>query len=307
MRQIGKNEGQDTVQLLTGAKMSDLEAEKVLRMLWYPKEDKLLYTVGVHFSKFQRLTSRSQITAAFPFTLTKQQILSQVLSIYDPMGLISPFTVRAKIMLRKLWALNHNLGWDDPVPEYFRSEWLLFFQESRLQDISFDRSIKPDKAVGNPILVVFSDGSGEAYGPAAYARWRIPDQPYESRLIAAKNHIAPIKTVDIVRLELSGAVLGKRLRSFMQEELRYSFEKGYHIVDSEIVKVMISKESYGFNTFAANCIGEIQQMTNPSEWFWVQGILNIPDRITRGKFSIDLSSQSIWQKGPEFLYHPEEE
>ena len=110
-------------------------------------------------------------------------------------------------------------------------------------------------------MVVFSDGSGEAYGTAAYARWRIPDQPYESHLIAAKNRIAPIKTVDIVRLELSGAVLGKRLRSFMQEELRYSFEKVYHIVDSEIVTAMISKESYGFNTFSANCIGEIQQKT----------------------------------------------
>ena len=113
-------------------------------------------------------------------------------------------------MLRKLWALNHNLGWDDPVPEGFICEWLQFFQEfPRLRDTSFDRSIKPDKAVGHPILVVFSDGSGEAYGTAAYARWRIPDQPYESRLIAAKNHIAPIKTVNIVRLELSGAVLGK--------------------------------------------------------------------------------------------------
>ena len=78
-------------------------------------------------------------------------------------------------------------------------------------------------------------------------------------MIAAKNRIAPMKTVDIVQFELSGAVLGKRLRSFMQEKLRYSFEKVYHIVDSEIVKAMISRESYGFNTFAANCIGEIQQ------------------------------------------------
>ena len=78
-------------------------------------------------------------------------------------------------MLRKLWALNCNLGWDDPIPEGFRCEWLQFFQKfSMLQDISFDRSIKPDKAVGDTILVVFSDGSGEAYGTAAYARWRIP-------------------------------------------------------------------------------------------------------------------------------------
>ena len=39
----------------------------------------------------------------------------------------------------------------------------------------------------------------------------------------------------------------------------------------------------------------------------VQGILNIADWITRGKSPIDLGSQSIWQKGPEFLCHPEEE
>ena len=51
-RQLDENEDQHTVQLLTGAKMSDLETEKVLGMLWDPKEDKLLYTVGVHFSKF---------------------------------------------------------------------------------------------------------------------------------------------------------------------------------------------------------------------------------------------------------------
>ena len=63
--QLGENEDQHTVQLLTGAKTSDLETEKVLGMLWDPKEDKLLCTVGLHFSKFQRLTSRPHITAAF--------------------------------------------------------------------------------------------------------------------------------------------------------------------------------------------------------------------------------------------------
>ena len=83
----------------------------------------------------------------------------------------------------------------------------------------------------------------------------------------AKNRIAPIKIVDIVHLELSGAVISKRLRCFIQEELRYQFEKVYHIVDSEIVKAMISKESYGFNTFAANRIGEIQSKTEVSEWY----------------------------------------
>ena len=68
--------------------------------------------------------------------------------------------------------------------------------------------------------------------------------------MASKNRIAPIKVVDIVHLEICGAVLSKRLRMFIQEEMRISFEQIFHIVDSEIVKAMISKSSYGFNTFA---------------------------------------------------------
>ena len=70
-QQLDENEDQHAVQLLTGVKTSDSETGKVLGMLWNPKEDKLLYAVGVHFSKFQRLTSRSQITAAFSLTLMK--------------------------------------------------------------------------------------------------------------------------------------------------------------------------------------------------------------------------------------------
>ena len=57
-----------------------------------------------------------------------------------------------------------------------------------------------------------------------------------------------------MRLEVSGAVIAKRLRVFIQNEVRYTFTAVYHIVDSEIVKATISKESYGFNTFAANRI-----------------------------------------------------
>ena len=70
---------------------------------------------------------------------------------------------------------------------------------------------------------------------------------------------------------------------------------------------MINKESYGFNTFAANRIGEIQQNTTPSEWFWVKGVLNIADWITRGKSPMKLDRGSLWQKGPDFLALPEED
>ena len=70
---------------------------------------------------------------------------------------------------------------------------------------------------------------------------------------------------------------------------------------------MINKESYGFNRFTANCIGKIQQKTTPSEWFWVKGVLNIADWITRGKSPMESDRDSLWQKGPDFLTLPEED
>ena len=157
------------------------------------------------------------------------------------------------------------------------------------------------------VLVIFSDGSGDAYGAVAYARWMTKDGTYKAQLIASKNRIAPVKIVDIVCLELSDAVITKQLRVFIQAEVRYTFTAVYHIVDSEIVKAMISKESYGFNTFAANRIEEIQQKTDPQEWFWTAGDLNVADWVTRGKSPGELGPCSMRQTGPEFLKRPVEE
>ena len=125
--------------------------------------------------------------------------------------------------------------------------------------------------------------------------------------MTAKSRIAPIKVVDIVQLELAGAVVSKCLRVFIEEEMRYKFTKVYHIIDSEIVKAMINKESYGFNTFSANHIADIQQKTTPSEWFWVKGVLNIAHWVTHGTSPMELDRDSLWQKGPNFLALPEED
>ena len=43
----------------------------------------------------------------------------------------------------------------------------------------------------------------------------------------AKCRIAPLKTIDIVRLELCGAVVSKRLRSYIEKEMQLQFERVY--------------------------------------------------------------------------------
>ena len=269
--------------------------EGVLGVMWAPLEDILQFSIAeVHDEP----------------VITKRNMLSFTNKIYDPIGLLTPFTVRLKILVRKVWALEPKIGWDDEVPDDIQKKWKEIMEESAaISSIRFKRSLQPDNAVGDPTLLIFSDGSEDAYGAAAYARWEINDGNYCARLIAAKSRLAPLKRIDIVRLELCGAVLSKRLRFTITSELKLKWQKVVHLTDSEIVQAMIHKESYGFNTFAANRIGEIQEGTKKDEWCWIPGKpwVNIADITTRGARLCEIDEDSLWQNGPSFLMNREED
>ena len=264
------------------------ELGKVLGMEWETEEDVI---------QFQLYSLENDEET------TKRSCLSTICKFYDPVGLLTPVTVTAKIILRKIWGFLPKVGWDDPLPTELQKEWSSF-RESLLhvRSLKFSRSFRP-KDAQSPVLILFSDGSKDAYGTVAYVRWETPSG-FESCILAAKSRIAPLRIVDIVRLELCGAVLNARLYAFIIHELRdIEFKEVYHVVDSEIVRAMINKDSYGFRTFAANRIGEIQQLTEKRKWHWVEGNLNIADVTTRpfDKASVDLSVNGEWQKGPSFL------
>ena len=170
-----------------------------------------------------------------------------------------------------------------------------------MEKIKVNRCIKPTEATGNPTLVIFSDGSNDAYGACAYVRWKLLNGDHEANLILSKNRLAPSKKLSIDRIELCGAVLNKRLKTTITEQCRYHFEKCYHITDSQIVHSMIQKESYGFNTFAAVRVGEVQEGTNTKDWYWTASEFNVADLLTRGSKPNDIDVNSKWQRGPEFL------
>ena len=128
---------------------------------------------------------------------------------------------------------------------------------------------------------------------------------FHSSLMVSKNWITPLCKISTVRSELSAAVIAKRIRNLLKRECRLRYSKEYVIVDSEIIRAMIQKDSYGFNTSVALRIGEIQEPTNPSDWYWVDEKLNISDWLTRGKSPRELGEDSLWQRGPDFLRLPE--
>ena len=181
-------------------------------------------------------------------------------------------------------------------------EWRTFFQQLYdVQDISFPRCYQPSTSLGKPVLIVFDDGSKEAFGAVAYARWEVTPKCFWARLIMAKCRVAPMRAMTIPRLELAGAVIGVRLRETIESEVNQEFDRVLHITDSQIVRCQIQKESHGFRTFTANRIAEIQCKSDPNEWWWVASENNPADMTTRPSSPKCLDVNSVWQNGPEYL------
>ena len=226
---------------------------------------------------------------------TKRMILATVNKIFDPIGLLGAFIVKFKILLREIWGHEEKFDWDDILPESIQRRWQELKEEIEMvMEIEFTRALTPDNAAGRPKLIMLSDGSGKAFGAVAYARWET-DKGIVMRLIASKCRVAPLKLIDIVRIELCGGLLSARLRTFILEECDMKFESIHHFVDSEIVKSYVGKKSYGFGTFEGNRLGEIERTTLPEEWLWIPGVMNVADLMTRGCSPNKMGKDSIWQ------------
>lgn len=104
--------------------------EKILELKWNPKEDEFLFKVKVKFSPKVRGVrsgpncSSGDICLNFPVIVTRRMILSQVASFYDPLGLIAPVVLRAKVLMRFMISKC-----DEPLNADIVNEWKDFFTE----------------------------------------------------------------------------------------------------------------------------------------------------------------------------------
>ena len=88
---------------------------------------------------------------------------------FDPMGLLTPYTMTVKILFQQLWELG--IGWDEVIPENFRkplNEWLMGMND--VKSWLFPRSYTGQAWCKNVTLTVhdFGDASSKAYGACAY-------------------------------------------------------------------------------------------------------------------------------------------
>ena len=208
------------------------------------------------------------------------------------------------------WQRQHyKINWDDIIPEDNLRQWREWLVDlPRLQEFSINRCMKP-KTFGsatNIQLHHFSDASQYGYGAVSYLRITNQHAEVYQSLLMAKSRLAPIKPLTIPRLELSAAVVATRLDKMIRNEMDITIDQSIFWTDSTCVLRYIENDKSRFNTFVANRIAAIREVTNPKQWRYVETANNPADDASRGLSAQDLLENKRWLQGPDFLGGPEE-
>ncbi|XP_030746008.1 uncharacterized protein LOC115874849, partial [Sitophilus oryzae] len=264
------------------------ELTKTLGVTWNGKEDCFLYKIGNSFNKH----------------ITKRTVLSEIAQIFDPMGLLSPCIIVAKIILRDIWI--EKLDWDESLSQPLHTRWLNFRNElSNLNNIKIPRQITCKHAI-NIEIHGFSDASSYAYGACVYLRSQNEEGKIQTRLICAKSKIAPLKVQTIPRLELIGALLLSRLIKKILEATKLVPSRIVYWCDSTIVLGWLNMSPNQLQVFVANRVSELQTITNVSDWRHVPSSHNPADLVSRGVRPKELPFSNLYWFGPDWLKSTED-
>ena len=234
---------------------------------------------------------------------TRRGVLSIVSSLFDPLGMISPFILTGKKILQIL--CKQDLGWDEAIPENMQKEWRTWLDQIKnLDELKIKRSYAPlDVDIIDYQLHHFSDASEKGYGQCSYLRMKGNDGKIYVSLVMSKSRVSPIKACTIPRLELTAALVSVKVSNFLKKELKVQISKEIFWVDSKAVLGYIFNESKRFKVFVANRTEEIRKFTLPTQWKYIPTKCNPADLCSRGITVEELSNSDLWWSGPEFLRH----
>ena len=60
-------------------------------------------------------------------TPTKRSFLKLIATLFDPLGFLSPYIVRAKVLMQEIWISGRN--WDDTLPEEITAKVMSWLSE----------------------------------------------------------------------------------------------------------------------------------------------------------------------------------
>ena len=262
--------------------------DKILGMYWHSNNDVFQY--NCRFTRLRRNVFQDKVVP------TKREILQVLMSIFDPLGLVTHRTIGLKILLQDIW--RSGIRWDDELADDLFQKWLCWLSNlPQIAALSVPRCYSTQlRGATNIQLHTFVDAGENAYAAVSYLRIQ-HGVSVDVCIVAAKSKVTPLKPISIPRLELQAALLGTRLAAKITSGIRLQCSESVFWSDSKTVLKWLSMDPKNFKPFVMFRVGEILESTNITQWNWVPTKTNPADYGTKVGGVDDV----IWLQGPQFL------
>ena len=264
-------------------------------------QSKYTKTLGIEWNSQQDVFRLTISEPPDNDALTKRVLTSDIAKTFDVLGWFSPSTIKAKILLQKLW--EQGIAWDEMVPPPVLETWQRWRSELQLlSEKTLPRCYHPKDITKDSVqLHGFSDASENAFAAVVYMRVIDMNRAVHVSLVFSKTQVALLKRLTIPRLELCGAHLLSQILSHAREVLDLPPSDVYAWTDSTVVLSWLSGDPRRFKTYVGHRVSRIVELIPPDRWRHVSGTENPADCASRGLFPSELLKHSLWWDGPLWL------
>jgi len=230
---------------------------------------------------------------------SRRSLLRVTASIFDPLGVLSPFVIRLKMLFQLM--CSEGREWDQPLEGQYLRHWETLVEELKiLNEVKIPRCyFKKESSQSFSEVHGFSDASENAYAAALYLRTVYEDGTVSVCLVASKTRVSPVKKQTIPRLELLGALILTRLADTVMQQFPLKLPITYW-VDSTTTLCWI-KNHRPWKQYVSRRVNEIRSMSVGSQWRYCPGEVNPADFPSRGLEAKELIDCTSWWEGPSFL------
>ncbi|XP_062556830.1 uncharacterized protein LOC134221657 [Armigeres subalbatus] len=278
--------------------VAEYATEKVLGMWWNTSTDCFIYKIC-----WTRFDAKLFDGSRPP---TKRELLRILMSIFDPLGLISHFLMALKVTLQDIWRIG--LKWDDQIESKQLDSWKTWTERlPKLEELQIPRCYRQITSIGDRNRVqlhTFVDAGENGMAAVVYLRFE-EDGHIECALVAAKTRVAPLKYLSTPRSEIQAAVIGARLADSIIKSLSIHVLRRFFWCDSCNVLCWLRSDHRRYSQYVAARVSEILDITEVNDCNWIKLEQNVADDGTKWTKHIQLRCSDRWFKGPEFLKQPE--
>lgn len=259
----------------------------MLGVVWNPSTDTLQFKVNDQMSIGD---------------VTKRTITSEVAKLFDPTGLLAPFIVLGRALIREMWM--DGISWDKVIKGTLSDTWMGYRASMKaIEHVKIPRWIGTSKTIGVE-LHGFAGATIFACVAAVYYRTIKEDGTVHCGLLSSKTKIAPVRKITPARLSLTSCVLLTELMTSVKATFDTKVSEMSFWTDSDIALTWIEMDPSTVKQYVSNRVKIIHGSAAGKSWNYLPSDENPASIAVLGMDAHELVDCNLWWQGPKWLPSP---